>query len=290
MVTDHSTGLFSLNSMVDHKQVTGYPLDNMTHMGEMLIAHHRLHARDKKTVIWKSDIAEVYRLMPLHPHWQLKQINVLYSWAVKPRKGVKTNYQMKHWQQMGGWVNWAFNVFPLLRPCLNNFYHKISSAHNPTRRIWVNNSIHDNFAWAARHIEASSGVHILRSWHWEPGSTDIIVFCDTCPAGLGFWYPSLNLGFCAPTPGVLDLSLIFYFEALCVFCTLQDVALRAPHLKKVVIYTDNLNTVQIFNSLACLPDYNPILKRAVDIILSHNLNLRILHIPGDQNIVTDALS
>jgi hypothetical protein len=41
MVTDHSAGPFSLNSMVDHSLVTGYPLDNMTHIGEMLLAHHR---------------------------------------------------------------------------------------------------------------------------------------------------------------------------------------------------------------------------------------------------------
>ena len=77
MVTDHSAGPFSLNGMVDHNQVTGFPLDNMTHMGEMLIAHHRLPSGDRKMVVWKSDIAEAYRLMPLHPHWQLKQINTV---------------------------------------------------------------------------------------------------------------------------------------------------------------------------------------------------------------------
>ena len=29
MVTDHSTGSFSLNNMIDHSQVTGFPLDNV---------------------------------------------------------------------------------------------------------------------------------------------------------------------------------------------------------------------------------------------------------------------
>jgi hypothetical protein len=46
---------------------------------------------------------------------------------------------------MGGWLNWAFNVFPLLHPCLNDFYPKTSGTHNPTRCIWVNNTIWDNF-------------------------------------------------------------------------------------------------------------------------------------------------
>ena len=29
MVTDHSAGSFSLNNMIDHSQVTGFPLDNI---------------------------------------------------------------------------------------------------------------------------------------------------------------------------------------------------------------------------------------------------------------------
>ncbi|KAF9543882.1 hypothetical protein CPC08DRAFT_622554, partial [Agrocybe pediades] len=36
MVTDHSAGRHSLNSMINHDEVTGFPLDNLHHMGEML--------------------------------------------------------------------------------------------------------------------------------------------------------------------------------------------------------------------------------------------------------------
>ena len=67
MVTDHSTGPFSLNSMVDHDQVIGYPMDNITHMGEVL-AHHRLTTSARRTVVWKSNITEAYCLIPLHPY------------------------------------------------------------------------------------------------------------------------------------------------------------------------------------------------------------------------------
>jgi hypothetical protein len=48
--------------------------------------------------------------------------------------------------------------------------------------------------------------------------------------------------------------------------------------------------VHIFNSLSCLPSYNHLLRRAVDILLSNNINLRILHVPGVDNGVADALS
>jgi hypothetical protein len=28
----------------------------------------------KRKVAWKSDVAEAYRILPMHPHWQIKQV------------------------------------------------------------------------------------------------------------------------------------------------------------------------------------------------------------------------
>ena len=53
---------------------------------------------------------------------------------------------------------------------------------------------------------------------------------------------------------------------------------------------DNLNMVQIFNSLACLPNYNHILCQAVNVILSHDLNLHVLYVPWEQNVVANTVS
>ncbi|KAJ7807148.1 hypothetical protein B0H14DRAFT_3765155 [Mycena olivaceomarginata] len=58
----------------------------------------------------------------------------------------------------------------------------------------------------------------------------------------------------------------------------------------VTIYTDNMNTVQIFSSLAAEPAYNILLKAAVDLLLKYRVDLRVLHIPGDDNTIADALS
>jgi len=380
MVTDHSASPFSLNSMVNHDLVTGYPLDNMTHLGEMLISHHFSNVHHQKTVIWKSDIAlclstltgrsnrltvntvdglryvdrnnpfgnsssaaifisfnsliawitrhkrgimnlatyidnssgfdyeddllpyEPYATsFPRHqtillqlwdklsiPHKLKKQIfgpiipviginidpnamtltlsaecqcdlcDTLYAWAIKP-VGRKSNYRLKHWQQMGKWINWALNVFPLLRPCLNNFYHKISGIHDLTRCIWVNNSVRDDLSWAAHHIESTNGIWMLWASNWDPLSANFIAYCDACPEGLGYWFLSSSLGFCAPTPENPPTSAIFYFKAICMLCALQNISMRVEPNSRIVIYTDNLNTIQIFNSLACLPTYNHIL-------------------------------
>jgi len=73
LVDDLSAGPYSLNSMVDHQCVTGYPLDNLAQLGKMMMKKHYQEPR-KQFVAWKSDISEAYRTCPMHKLWQLKQI------------------------------------------------------------------------------------------------------------------------------------------------------------------------------------------------------------------------
>ena len=71
---------------------------------------------------------------------------------------------------------------------------------------------------------------------------------------------------------------------------LDHVQTKAPKGLKILIYMDNENTVNIFWSLKCLPVYNHLLKSAIDILIKNDYTLHVLHIPGKDNIVTDALS
>jgi hypothetical protein len=57
-----------------------------------------------------------------------------------------------------------------------------------------------------------------------------------------------------------------------------------------VIYTDNQNTVDIFSSLHAKPKYNILLQQAVNLMTSGNHGLCVLHVPGDQNQIANALS
>lgn len=70
LVTDHSAGSFSLNSMINHSQVMGFPLDNMRHLGEMLLDICQT-VGNVLIMLWKSDIADAYRLLPMSPFWQI---------------------------------------------------------------------------------------------------------------------------------------------------------------------------------------------------------------------------
>ena len=190
-------------------------------------------------------------------------ITELKWWCTPGRKE-----KLRKWYQMGGWMNWAFNVYPRLRPALNNFYPKLKGRRDSTSLIWVNSSIREDFLWAAKILTSSSGVHLLKSVYWGVDEATLTIFCDACPDGMGFWYPEFNLGFYSPTPCHGHPDLIFYFEALCVHSALFDAHRRTGTRKngRFVIYTDNSNTVDIFSSLRALPPYNHLLKTAIDIL------------------------
>ena len=76
LVTNHSAGDYSLNSMIKREDIAGYPLDNMTHLGEMLL-RKKAEFPNEKLVLFKSDISDAYRNLPMHPLWQIKQINTI---------------------------------------------------------------------------------------------------------------------------------------------------------------------------------------------------------------------
>ena len=217
-------------------------------------------------------------------------VTELCFWSSKPTGRSNGCFKLKKWQSMTGWVNWALNVYPLLRPCLNNIYAKFTGSYSPNRHVWVNNAIRDDLQWAADHIENSTAVHLLKSKFWSPEEADITVYCDACMDGMGFWFPDHRVGYFSPVPFSVPSNIIFYFEALCVAATLECAHLSIKDGTRIVIYTDNANTVDIFHSLRCLPQYNAILKHSVDIRLQTGHQLRVLHVPGEHNIVADAIS
>ena len=406
LVNDLSAGDFSPNSMIDHSCVTGYPMDTLSHLGDLLLRKLKENP-EMELLIWKSDISEAYRICPMHELWQLKQIvrlqeglcvdrvnmfggsssgpifisfNALTSWIARferlieslayvddsfgvndcqdmtryepydrdfptqqarllqlwdeigiphkekkqifgvqlsvlgievdakeltftlplesklrlskelsewSRKGVRR--KVKEWQQLTGWINWVLNVFPLLRPSLNNIYAKLKGK-DLGARVWSNAAIREDLEWAQMKVDESDGVHLLKSVTWELSEATCLVKTDACPEGIAFWYPNSNLGFSAPTPRHTPATQIIFYEALAVLSALDDASRRFPSRSKVVIFTDNSVTVSMFNSLKSLPEYNCILKSAVDILINCDLQLRVLHIAGERNDVADALS
>ncbi|KAF9026755.1 hypothetical protein BDZ89DRAFT_1261324 [Hymenopellis radicata] len=188
-------------------------------------------------------------------------------------------------EQLTGWINWSLNVYPLLKPALSNIYAKMSGKERSHAPIYLNKAIVQDLAWFEEHVEASSGIG-------EHG--DLL---RRVSDSMGFWVPEMDLGFTCAVAGDLMRDKIFFWEALCVLGALvwyeqSNLAFFAtPECPaRLTIFTDNTNTVNIFDTLRALPDYNPILKAAVDIRIRSNIDLRVVHISGELNTVADALS
>ncbi|KAF8805584.1 hypothetical protein BYT27DRAFT_7224773 [Phlegmacium glaucopus] len=340
-------GPFSLNSMINHTKVTGFPLDNLRQLSEILL-NVKKSIGNIPVTMWKSDIAKAYRLMPVHPCWQIKQINTigsqrfvdhnlafgssgspgifisfnsLVAWITKYVK--LFDYLANYVDNLSGCDVTSDTLFyapyncylPSHQKQLFDLWDELGIPHKPHKqlsgspltiigidvnpnsmtlslppssksrllnellfwsskppkrsdqRIYINNAICNDFLWALHHIDKSNGVHLLKSTFWAPTEANFTIFCDACPEGMGFWYPDNKTGFYAPTPINVPSDFIFYFEALCVLSALDHVQSCAPNRSQIVIYTDNLNTVYI-----------------------NDFSLWVLHVPGSENIIADALS
>ena len=184
------------------------------------------------------------------------------------KKGVK--YSLKDFQRLTGWFNWVLNIYPLLRPALSNMYAKMANAKpdKPLTKLYVNNCIRSDLLWAVDHLSRLPGTRILKSMDWDTNEADITAYCDASLTGLGFWFPDQSVGFWSRLPEEPPNDTIFYFEALCILSAIMHSNSLCMSVKRLVVYTDNLNTVQIFNSLSALPAYNNILKNSIDHLLS----------------------
>ncbi|TFY54350.1 hypothetical protein EVG20_g9737 [Dentipellis fragilis] len=381
LVTDHSAGKFSLNSMIgkpapDEK----VQLDNIYDLGHNLLQVRRL-LPNIELDIFKSDVAEAYRLMPMHPLWQVKQVvsigrrrmvdrcNVFsgrrsgniwcafmslvlwiavyvkhildllgysddtFSWEYRdntvwyhpynrliPRKqrqllylwdelgiphrsekqifgsplpvigfevdpnammvsiseerctalvaGIKdfvestTHRQrrpLRHFQSLAGWIQWSFNVFPLLRPGLSLLYHKIRGKQHAHALVEISIALRNELLWLVDHVERSSGVLMLRSLAWTYDSADLIIYTDASFLGMGFWAPQIQLAFQSRLPTVV--GTIFFWECLTVVAAIHWAASNqhVPTPLRLLIYCDNSNTVDLFNTMHAQPQYNPLL-------------------------------
>ena len=212
--------------------------------------------------------------------------------AIQDFTTTKCKFTLCEWQRLAGWINWSLNVFPLLQPALNNFYAKIAGKCAPNKYIRINNAVHTDLLWAVNHLESNTSVCLIHHLYWDASSADVILYCNACLEGMGFWLPDKCIGYYSPVPKSTNDKQIFYFEALCVLSAIHHITdfLCAPPASWILIYTDNNNTIAIFNTLQCLPQYNLILINAADISIISNIHLRVLHIPGELNHIADAIS
>ncbi|KAF5366530.1 hypothetical protein D9758_008949 [Tetrapyrgos nigripes] len=181
----------------------------------------------------------------------------------------------------------AVKFFATPKQCHILYWQLISGKNDSNAQIWISVDMCRELEWMIGHMKGMEGIWMLESKEWNDEDADIVLYCDTCPSGLGFWVhlDSVTLGFQHrinnASPG------IFFSEALSVLSAL-NFAMGSSNLPPqcVCIFTDNTNTINIFNKLKATPSYNPILITAVNLLLKYHTQLWVYHIPGDQNHIS----
>lgn len=54
---------------------------------------------------------------------------------------------LHEFQRLVGWVNWSFNVFPLMKPCLSNVYEKMKGKQKQNALIYLNEPVKSDLRW-----------------------------------------------------------------------------------------------------------------------------------------------
>lgn len=191
-------------------------------------------------------------------------------------------------------MNWSLSVYPWLHPGLASLYAKMTGHYSPHHRVHINESIICDLSWLLQHICQSSGVFLLQSIAWHLHEADLEVITNASLTGIGMWSLTVMVAFHGPILSPFLESHIIFHKAFVICCAIQWATslLSQPkkHVQQVVISTDNTNTINIFNSLKAHGVYNDLLKYAVDILLTHEFDLHIVHVPGLSNTVADLLS
>jgi hypothetical protein len=201
-----------------------------------------------------------------------------------------TRRTLQEFQQLAGWVNWSFNVFPLLKLALSNVYMKIKGKTQSYARIFVSKAVIQDLSWFVSHVQRSDSVYLFEDVDWDVQRADVTAYSDACMSGLGFFFKQLKKGYQCIVPQDPPKGTIFYFEALAVV-SVMDAITQLPSIPtRVLIFSDNSNTVDIFHSLRSLPPYNGLLKFTVSILLKYSISLHVVHVPGVDNFVANSLS
>jgi len=144
--------------------------------------------------------------------------------------------------------------------------------------------------WLTDTMESSIGIFLLDSLEWSPNDTDLTIYCNACIHGLGFYAPPHNVACYAEFTDILSLCSIFCYKALCVVSAIVwAIQMRiGPH--RLLIFTDSMNTVEMFHSLSGQSSYIDLLLHAICLLNPTTTSLPAFHIYGSDNTIIYTIS
>ncbi|EUC55959.1 RNase HI in long-term repeat retroelement DIRS1 family protein, putative, partial [Rhizoctonia solani AG-3 Rhs1AP] len=161
----------------------------------------------------------------------------------------------------------------------------------PHAPIYINKPVRVSLEWLADRLRTNKGLSLIRGNNWEDNSADLVLICDACPSGMGFWSPTRNQAFYYRIPPETERSSNFC-EAACLLSALGwAVSLRGlPLFPRILIFSDNLDACHVFSTMAGHAPYHSMTLQAAAWLLDYNILLRVKHIVGKENRIADYLS
>ena len=201
------------------------------------------------------------------------------------------NPQLRDWQHLAGYLNWILNVVPWGRPALQEMYCKMSGKKHSFSRIFLNANVISDLVWLNDTVSHCIGVHFVDSIFWDDSDTDIIFWTDAS-SKLALSFVFSNRGFIYQLNRDQSIKIDIFFLELVAILSAINYAVHLPSPPRcILIYTDSLDSVGVFNSLATNePLHNSVLMAAAGLVIKSGIDLRVKHIEGKSNIRTDMLS
>jgi hypothetical protein len=200
---------------------------------------------------------------------------------------------LREWLRVGGHLNWVFNVLPLGRPALGEFYRKVSGKTLMNAGIALNSEVIQSMQWLLQVIPKAIGVHFVDAMHWDDREADFVLWTDaSLKFGLAFAYAGHGFAYALSPPSSSREKVdIFFLELLAILSAVEHVASFRRPPKKVLLWTDSLDSVAAYSSLRASEScHNHVLLALAGILLETGIDLRIRHIAGKDNIKADLLS
>ena len=199
---------------------------------------------------------------------------------------------LREWLRVGGHLNWVFNVLPLGRPALSELYRKTAGKTMMHAGIALNSDVIRNLEWLIEVIPKAIGVRFVDATHWDDQEADFVLWTDaSLRLGLAFVYAGSGFTYALSTGSAKEKIDIFFLELVAILSAVHHVALFSRPPRKVLLWTDSLDSVAAYSSLrAAEPIHNSVLLALAGILLQTGIDLRVRHIAGKENVRADLLS
>ena len=146
--------------------------------------------------------------------------------------------------------------------------------------------------WLIDTIPRAIGVHFVDATHWDDREADFVLWTDaSLRLGLAFIYAGHGFAYALSSNTSNEKIDIFFLELVAILSAVHHIAVFPHPPKKVLLWTDSLDSVAAFSSLRAAESlHNSVLLALAGILLESGIDLRIRHIPGKENTRADLLS